>query len=326
MIAVQDARHPPIEAIERKSAVLTPSSLPCIERMPTINLTQGCAHQCVYCYARAYPTYCGDQTVRLYANLPEKLADELSRKRRWPRWVYFCSSSDCFGPYAELQRVTYRAMKTLLEREIGVSFLTKGYIRRPFLKLFAEHADLVRGQVGMVSTDDEVVAMLEPGAATPRRRLENLRRLREVGVEVGARIDPMFPGVTDTTPQLRMLLQALQRCGVTQVSASYLFLREPIRRQLMSELAPPSLRNRVLAAYRDGKRIQHKATPEGQGVIALPAPRRREGYTRLRDLAGRYGIEVSICTCKNSDLGLTGTCNLDGPAGPRERQLLLFEA
>lgn len=38
----------------RKTRVLTPSSLACLAHMPTVNLTAGCAHGCLYCYTRGY--------------------------------------------------------------------------------------------------------------------------------------------------------------------------------------------------------------------------------------------------------------------------------
>jgi len=37
---------------ERKAAVLAPSQLACLAWLPTINLTAGCAHECLYRYAR----------------------------------------------------------------------------------------------------------------------------------------------------------------------------------------------------------------------------------------------------------------------------------
>ena len=42
---------------KRRSAVLTPSSLACLSRIPTVNLTAGCAHGCLYCYTRGYRAY-----------------------------------------------------------------------------------------------------------------------------------------------------------------------------------------------------------------------------------------------------------------------------
>ncbi len=107
-------RLPRLEIIERKSDVLRPSSLACLGRSydATINLTQGCPHGCVYCYARGYRNYPGDDRVLLYGNTVEKLRQELLRKRRLPETVYFSPSSDAFGPYRLLQRMTYEAMQS----------------------------------------------------------------------------------------------------------------------------------------------------------------------------------------------------------------------
>lgn len=40
---------------ERKSTVLTPSSLGCLTRAATVNVTAGCALGCIYCYAPRLP-------------------------------------------------------------------------------------------------------------------------------------------------------------------------------------------------------------------------------------------------------------------------------
>lgn len=315
-----------LELIARKSDVLKPSTLACINHMPAINVTQGCGHRCVYCYARAYPTYAGDDRVLLYANLAEKIADELARRRTWPEQVFFSSSSDCFGPYAELQRVTYRTMRLFLERGIRVAFLTKGCISPPFFELFRRHADLIDAQIGLMTLSPEMAGMIEPFAATPEQRLENVECLQQIGVHVGVRIDPMIPGVTDTTVELLRLMQALARRDVGQVAASYLFLRVGIRRLLQRELRPARLRDRVLDAYRNGPRIIHRASPDGFGVIALPKARRREGFDRLRAVADRFGISVDVCGCKNTDLAIGGRCNITHarPSQRTEEQLTLF--
>ena len=84
--------------IERKSAVLTPSSLACLANIATINLTAGCAHRCIYYYTQGYTTLPRDGTVHLYGNTAVKLAEELRRKRQLSRAVYFSPSSDLFQP------------------------------------------------------------------------------------------------------------------------------------------------------------------------------------------------------------------------------------
>jgi len=44
-----------VKIVDRKSSVLSPSTLACLRQVATINLTAGCAHDCLYCYIRGYP-------------------------------------------------------------------------------------------------------------------------------------------------------------------------------------------------------------------------------------------------------------------------------
>ncbi|MBU4272727.1 MAG: hypothetical protein KKE86_08595 [Planctomycetes bacterium] len=90
---------------EWKSAVLTPSSLACLQHTATVNLTAGCAHECRYCYACGYLTHPGEGKVRFYTNTLTKLREELHRKRKKPTTVYFSPSSDPLpGVETELKR------------------------------------------------------------------------------------------------------------------------------------------------------------------------------------------------------------------------------
>ena len=70
-----------VSLVERKSAVLTPSSLACLAHVSTINLTAGCAHECRYCYARGYLTHPGEGRVALYTNTLAKLREREAEAR-----------------------------------------------------------------------------------------------------------------------------------------------------------------------------------------------------------------------------------------------------
>ena len=52
--------------------------------MPTINVTEGCAHGCVYCYTQGYSRYPRRGRIRLFENIPQLVERELTRKRRKP--------------------------------------------------------------------------------------------------------------------------------------------------------------------------------------------------------------------------------------------------
>jgi len=322
---------PALEMVWRRSDVLKPSKIGCLGRTyeATINVTQGCGHLCAYCYARGYRNYPGDRKVLLYSNLVEKLRAELARKRRLPALVYFSPSSDPFGPYREVQRTTYEAMRLLLQRRIAVSFLTKGYISRRFYQLFAEHRERITAQIGLISLNRKITRWLEPYAASPVRRLKNIRRLMRVGVRTTVRIDPMVPFVTDTPQQLTVLCRYLSLLGVKEVACAYLFLRPRIVRFFLREIPGPTLRRRIADLYDAGVTVPL----HGCGfAVRLPAAKyRTAGYERLKRIASRFGIEVRICSCKNADLGLTESCRINGTEAIKasgrtvsERQLQLF--
>jgi DNA repair photolyase len=125
-------RHPPHVRVikeKRKGSLLKTATFGCFKATPSINITRGCIHSCAYCYARDFRDAPPLGEVHLlYENPPEVLERELDRKRKSPSWVSFSAASDPFQAIDEVHEISYRTMKMLLERDIGISFLTKGLI------------------------------------------------------------------------------------------------------------------------------------------------------------------------------------------------------
>ena len=309
---------------ERKSAVLTPSSLGCLTRVPTVNLTAGCAHECRYCYARGYQTYPGEGKIRLYRNTLANLREELRRKRKRPARVYFSPSSDPFQPVPEVLSMAYDVFRFLLESEIGVAFVTKGRIPERHRNLLAAHAPLVEGRIGLITLDPAVAAAFEPGAAAPEVRLAQMAELIDAGVAVEARLDPILPGVTDGPDCLEPLCAALAGIGVRRVAASVLFLRPAVIGSLRRRVEDKRLLKRMLDCFADSEPLAiHGA---GSRVRAIPALARLEIMERLKSVAHRHGLEVLVCACKNPDIS-SGPCHTSGRRRPPVRgcrQLALF--
>jgi DNA repair photolyase len=310
-------------ASERKSSVLVPSKLPCMGRMPTINLTAGCAHACLYCYAQGYCSYPGRGKVVVYANLLERLREDLARRRKKPEAVSFSPSSDLFQPVPEVLDLAWNVLELLFRQGIGVSFLTKGRIPGRHMDLLRAHAPLVRAQIGLITVDRRVVRILEPHTASPRVRLEQMRQLVDAGVATQARVDPIVPGLTDDPDAMHALCAALAAAGIREIAASTLFLRPALVGTLRKHLGRPMTFRRLMDAFKTGKWLQ---IASGQGaVLALSAARRRKIFDWLTTIAGQYGLAVRICVCKNPDMAI-GSCNLSGRGSLPvvERQLPLF--
>jgi DNA repair photolyase len=277
--------------------------------VPTINLTAGCLHGCAYCYIRSYRNYPGESTIILYENTLEKLEDELVRRRTKPQAVYFSPSSDLFQPVPEVLELSHAVLNFLFSQGIGVAFLTKGRIPHDTLGLLIDHADLVRAQIGLVTLDEHVSQVFEPHAASPRRRLQQLKALIAGGVPTEARLDPILPTLTDAPDSADRLFAALTQVGVKRAAAGVLFLRRAILQSLRRNVSDKEMLMRLLGAYRDGQQRLMPGSP--LPIQEPPSEARREIFARMWTAAQAHGIELSICACKNPDLA-RGSCNIAG--------------
>ena len=290
----------------RRSAVLTPSHIPCLSNVCTINITQGCALGCGYCYIQGYSGYPGPDKVVLYENTAELLAAELRRRRRKPHRVYFSPSSDAFQDIPEVQEVSYRTMSILLDAGVEVAFLTKGFVTERFFELFKSTPSAVFAQVGITTLDQVLSTTIEPGAASPDQRLETVRRLSDIGVETTARLDPLIPDVTDTRSNIEPLLASLRRVGVRFAAASYMFIRPRLARAIHNLLSHvPSAQVKV----EDWTRQEFSG--ECGGGQMLDAGQRAHRFADLKGWGERAGVCVAPCRCKNPEFGGPG-CAIAG--------------
>lgn len=286
-----------IVKISRKTPVLKQPSFGCLKGVPSINITKGCIHGCVYCYARGFTDAPPKGEVHLYKDLPERLEQELQRKRRLPSWISFSTASDAFQNIDEILETTYSCMKLLLERGIGVSFLTKGVIPQEFIELFRKYPSLVKARIGLVSISEDFRSLFEPHTASIFERLKNLRDLIDAGIEVSVRIDPVIPSVTDNDACIESILKRLRASGIKNVSVSALVARPSIM-EFFSEI-PWSIAERIKRFYR-GQPWQRVITSAKTRL--LPADMRKKIYERFRLTGKRYGMEIKVCGCKNPDL------------------------
>ncbi len=291
---------------ERKSSVLSPSTLKCLNDTPTLNPTAGCVHICSYCYARGYSNYPGDGTVILYTNLVEKLEHELSRKRKAPGFVYFSPSCDAFQPVKQVLDTAYSLMALLLERGIGVSFLTKGRIPDRFITLFKSHSNNVQAHIGITTLNRQLQKLIEPHAATPKARLKNINTLINIGILPEIKFDPLIPELTDSNNNLEPLFKILNKSGIKSVGLNYLFLRPIIYKNIREALGHTKALKKISQAFCDN--VNLKLLASKSRVKALNLHFRKKQYKTITLLAERYGIETYVCGCKNPDVTKELTC------------------
>jgi DNA repair photolyase len=263
--------------------------------------------------------------VYLYRNLPGKLAEELDNpRRRLPiPWIAFNTASDSFQTHPRILETAYRAMKVLLDREIGFSFLTKGWIPDRFIDLFSGRQHLILSRIGLVSTSSRYQLLFEPFAASVEERLHNIERLKGIGVNMEIRIDPIIPFYTDDDTWIRNLLKTLAARGIKTISLSYLHMRPAIMNQLRREL-PPTEYNLLRSCFHTQPWSIVGTSTKSK---LIPRNLREKGYRRFTQIAEEFGMRCLICSCKNPDLPGQWCTHSFSPSKrgqEQKRQLSLF--
>jgi DNA repair photolyase len=311
-------RLPRIVRAPRAGTALHPTALTADPEVLGINLLRGCAHRCAFCSVRGSPYYGGDDELLLYDDNTSRLASELDARTQLPRAVFVSPATDPYPPFAEVQEETCRVVTALARRGVETWLMTRGLIRPRALAVLEAHRFQVKVTVSLTTCDRDLQRVLEPLCASPRLRLRQIAALRRLKIPVQVALDPLIPGVTDTRANLMPLLEAVAAMGVRHVTASYIFLREGIAKNLADALAPLGLEEGVRAAFADGPVL---SAPGLSAARYLPRSRRQRGYGMLISLAALHGITVSFCGSTNPDFGTPPT-----PAAsvPTQGRLPLF--
>jgi DNA repair photolyase len=281
-----------------------------------LNLARGCAHQCGFCSARAYPDSPDDGTLYVYRHSVEQLDEELKRRRRLPKAVFLSPATDAFPPIKELQALTLRVVDTLAKHGVEAWLMTRGYLRPAAQEALAAQRDHVRLTVCMTTVERALQRTLEPLTAPPMLRLQQIDRLQKAGVKVQVAIDPLVPGLTDTRENLSALLESLASIGVRHVSAGYMFLRPGIRANLARVLEPLGWDKTVFDAFAGGPILSGRGLAPAQ---YLPKARRQRGYAALMALAAEREITVTVSAATNPDF--TPSQRPNQPPAPGRRLL-----
>jgi DNA repair photolyase len=229
----------------------------------TVNPWRGCAHACVYCFARRTHSYLEldtgrgfDTEIVVKTNVAEVLRRELARPSWQHETVALGTNTD---PYQRAEG-RYRLMPGIIEALAGsqtpFSILTKGTLLKRDLSLIAKAADRVEVRLGvsLAILDPALHGSLEPGAPSPRARLELISAIRDAGLSVGVLVAPVLPWLTDTPAHLDEMFGALATAGATSASAMALHLRPGAREWFFTwlERERPDLVGRYVDLYAGG--------------------------------------------------------------------------
>ena len=264
----------------------------------TINCYRGCSHACVYCFARPSHDYLGlglgkDFDTKIVVKIN---AVELTRAQTAPRhWaghpIAMGTNTDPYQPAEGKYRLTRGVVEVLAERANPFSILTKSPLvlrDRHLLADAARRADItVSFSVGTLDT--EVWKRTEPGTPHPRRRMEAVAKLKELGIASGVLVAPLLPGISDSPRQVAEVMRACRDVGADFAAPIRLHLRPGVKEHYMEWLQEefPDLVGTYRALYRNrsylprrGARGANTAARRRRPAPPHPTPEKR-GQGRL---------------------------------------------
>jgi DNA repair photolyase len=218
--------------IERARSIVSHNDSPDVGFDSSINPYRGCAHGCIYCYARPSHSYLElspglDFETKLYAktNAAELLRAELAKPGYRPSPIALGANTDCYQPIERKYRITRQILEVLAECNHPVTMVTKSALVERDLDLLGPMAqkNLVRVFVSIGTLDRELARKLEPRAASPQRRLDVLKALKAHGVPCGVMVAALIPALNDKT--MEHVLEAASQAGAEE--AAYVIMRLP---------------------------------------------------------------------------------------------------
>jgi DNA repair photolyase len=218
--------------IERARSIISRNDSPDIGFSQSINPYRGCEHGCIYCYSRPSHSYLElspglDFETKLYAktNAAELLREELARPGYRPSPIALGANTDCYQPIERKHRITRSILEVLAECGHPATIVTKSALVERDLDLLGPMAakNLVKVFVSIGTLDRQLARKLEPRAASPQRRLDVLRSLKENDVPCGVMVAALIPALNDQT--LEDVLEAAAGAGAAE--AAYVILRLP---------------------------------------------------------------------------------------------------
>jgi DNA repair photolyase len=221
-----------IIAIEYAKTVISRHDSPDVGFSQSINPYRGCAHGCVYCFARPSHAYLGlspgiDFETRLSAktNAAERLREEIGKRGYQCEPLTIGVNTDAYQPIEREYRITRSILELAHETNHPVSLITKSALVERDIDLLAPMAEknLVSVTLSVTTLDHGISMHMEPRTSAPARRLLAIERLSKAGIPVNVNVAPVIPFLTDS--ELEPIMEAAAKAGAR--TAGYVLVRLP---------------------------------------------------------------------------------------------------
>jgi len=256
------------------------------------NIYLGCSHSCAYCFARSMRV---DYNTRIIVrvNAPELARRELSRMKGRIQPVDLGSASDPYQPAERKYMLTRRVLEVFNEMNAPCFIVTKSDLVLRDVDLISEMHEkgLCTVAVTITTLNRGIKRLIEPYSSTTDARLKAIEELKDAGVKVPVKIQPILPFLTDDEDELRELVDAVADAGAVHVTSMVLKVSDTVWSNMRSifERKFPDL----LPKYED---LYFKRGEEDlSGYRRAPANYRRRVLEIVADQCKKRGLTFGTC-------------------------------
>ncbi len=289
----------------------------------------GCGHDCTYCYSKSISHFFQrwDNTNPLNANIDDikstfrRIFETKKKDKLRPYLETFVpirlgGMTDLFQPIDTERRLSLETLKLLNHYDYPAIIVTKGSAlinNEDALNLLAEGNYLV--QVTITTASEEYSRLVEPGAPTPKARIDLIKQLKVRGIPVQGRVSPLFPLVPVgrdpndlSAPRLKYfsldLIDEIIGAGAFHVIAEFLrlsgFARNFFRNATGVDLYE-FYTNKASCSL-----LSYRKYPQADKVLL---------FKIIRERCLSSSIGFSVCPDEGDDPGLDTTVNCCGTDG-----------
>lgn len=214
-------------------SIISENDSPDVPFRYSANPYRGCAHGCVYCYARNTHEYLGlsagldfETKIFIKRDAPQLLRAFLMRDAWQPEPIAFSGATDCYQPAEREFRLTRACLEVAREFQQPIGITTKNALVVRDLDILAPMAQkrLAHVNISLTTLEPELARSMEPRTSIPAARLRAIRELSAAGVPVRVLLSPIIPGLNDH--EIPAILAASREAGAGD--AAWILLRLPL--------------------------------------------------------------------------------------------------
>jgi DNA repair photolyase len=184
----------------------------------SLNCYTGCAHACVYCYARFMQRFHPhDEPWGAFVDVKVNAVEVLKRqlRRAQPGTVFVSSACDGWQPIEAQRGLTRRCCELLLERGFELHVLTKSTLVLRDLDFFSGQP--VQLGVTLTTLDERLRELWEPGTAGIQERFRVVGAARAAGLQTSVMFGPLLPFLSDSQASIDALLGRAAELGIHRI-------------------------------------------------------------------------------------------------------------